>query len=100
MAADADGRSSSARDTRANLPEIAVDSATHASAGSMPPVSPMTCTRDEHVDKPACQAPLQRELTCHLRCVLYLDAHIQSLVQGDRDTAAAQPALVIWAAGV
>ena len=43
MAADADGLIISERDIRANLPAIAVARAAHASAGVMPPVSPMTC---------------------------------------------------------
>jgi hypothetical protein len=46
MKADEDGRCISDRDGRADSPAIAIASAAQASAGSMPPVSPMTCAQD------------------------------------------------------
>ena len=43
--ADDDGRCISSRDGRADSPAMAIASAAQASAGSMPPVSPMTCVK-------------------------------------------------------
>jgi hypothetical protein len=43
MNTDEDGRCISDREGRTKSPAIAVASAAQASAGSMPPVSPMTC---------------------------------------------------------